>query len=327
MDKYIQRFPEQLTEALQIVEQANLPAWPRKPLSVVITGMGGSGIGAVIVRSLIGKSLRIPFLVVNNYNIPVWCNADTLVICSSYSGNTEETIAAYQDAVAKGCMTACVTTGGKLLAFAQQTSMPTIKIPGGMPPRSCVGYSIVGQLALLAHAGIIEDNWKQHISGVAQFLQESGADIRSQAKQLASLLQPFIPIIYSDQLMSGVAVRWKQQLNENAKVHAFDHTIPEMNHNELVAYVEPDQRFCPIFLRHSFEHARIQERFAYTMELMDDKTGSLCEVEATGEGIWQQIFSLLHFGDWLSVELAAIRGVDPIDIAILEQLKSALGKA
>lgn len=327
MDKYIQRFPEQLIEALRIAETTQFQALPATPKSVVITGMGGSGIGAVIVRSLVGKSLKIPFLVVNNYALPVWCNAETLVICSSYSGNTEETLAAYQDAIKKGCMTACVTTGGELLQLAQQSKMPTMVIPGGMPPRSCVGYSIVGQLALLAHAGIIERGWEKHIQGVADFLQSSSADIRSQAKQLATLLEPFIPIIYSDQILSGVAVRWKQQLNENAKIHAFDHVIPEMNHNELVAYVDQDQRFCPIFLRHSFEHHRIQERFAYTMELMDEKTGSLCEVEATGEGIWQQIFSLLHFGDWLSVELAAIRQVDPIDIAILDQLKSALGKA
>lgn len=327
MDKYIQRFPEQLLDALRIIREAQLPALPRVPKSVVITGMGGSGIGAVIVRTLISRELRIPFVAVNNYAVPGWCNADTLVICSSYSGNTEETLAAFRDAQSKGCMLACVTTGGQLYQEAQTLQIPIVLIPGGMPPRSCVGYSICGQLALLTHAGIISNSWPLHMEGVAAFLTDNGEEIRSQATQLAEMLQPYIPIIYSDALLSGVAVRWKQQLNENAKIHAFDHVIPEMNHNELVAYVDADARFCPIFLRHDYEHVRIQERMAYTMELMDGKTGSVCEVAASGEGLWQQIFSLIHFGDWLSVALADIRKVDPIDITILEQLKSALGKA
>lgn len=327
MDKYIQRFPDQLLEGLRIAENTVWSSLPRQPKQVVITGMGGSGIGAVIVRSLIGNHLSVPFATANNYRLPRWCNPDTLVICSSYSGNTEETLAAFEDARALGCMIACVTTGGKLLELAQAGDLPTIVIPGGMPPRSCVGYSIIGQLAVLQHAGVITADWRGRIQSAAHFLASAGASLRSEAQALAQQIAPYIPVIYSDILLSGVAVRWKQQINENAKMHAFDHTLPEMDHNELVAYVLPDPRCCAVFLRHSYDHPRMQQRFTLTKELMEGKAGCVLEVQARGEDIYAQLFSLIHLGDWLSVELAAIRGVDPIDITILEQLKTALGRS
>lgn len=326
MDKYIDRFPDQLLEAVRIAQATEVFTLPRHPAHIVISGMGGSGIGAVIVRSLVGGSLKVPYAVVNNYAVPQWCNADTLVICSSYSGNTEETLASMEDARKKGCMIACVTTGGAMLQIARDNGYPVVIIPGGMPPRSCLGYSVVGQLCLLHYAGMIDNSWQDAIVRTAHFLRAHTQDLRNSAKEIAKHLQHTIPVIYADGFLSGVAVRWKQQLNENAKMHAFDHVIPEMNHNELVAYDKTDERFSAVFLRSGFEHPRIAQRFSLTEELIRPKTGYTTTVHATGDDRFCQLFSLIHLGDWLSVELAILNGADPIDIAILDWLKAALAK-
>lgn len=325
MDKYIAGFPEQLHEALRIVDAATGLNFSQRPTSVIISGMGGSGIGGILVRTLVSKQLTVPYAVVNNYALPAWAGPGTLVICSSYSGNTEETLTSLADAQAKGCSIACVTTGGKLLEIARQNGYPVITVPPGRPPRSSVGYSIVGQLSLLEAAGVIDSAWRNIISSTAQWLAEQSESLREAAYTLAGKIGDTIPILYTDALFNAVGVRWKQQINENAKMHCFHHVIPEMNHNELVAYDKKDDRFSVIFIRNSFEHPQLKKRFQYTAELMSGKTGYITTVQATGDNPYQQIFGMLHFGDWISVALAERNRVDPIDIAILDRLKSALG--
>jgi len=324
MDKYIQRFPEQLRAGLEIARQSSGFKLPRTPKQIVISGMGGSGIGGLVVRSLVGRQLPVPLAVVHNYTLPGWCNEDTLVICSSYSGNTEETLATFADAQRRSCMTACVTTGGELLSLAERFDAPLIVLPGGMPPRTCLGYSVNALLILLQYAGLLDGSWQEDILSTAAFLEQKKSAIRKKAKEIAPQITQTIPVIYSDAILEPVALRWKQQLNENAKMHCFQHSIPEMNHNELVAYVQQDTRCSAIFLRHGEEHPRVAKRMQLSMELIRPKTSCLFEITAEGNNKMQQLFHLIHTGDWLSYELSLLRGVDAVDISILESLKAAL---
>lgn len=326
MDKYIQQFPEQLAHALQIVAQTPGFQLPRVPKHVVTSGMGGSGIGSVIARTLISQNLQVPMAFSSDYRLPGWTNADTLVLCNSYSGNTEETLSAMQFALDRGCMVVCVTSGGKMLDIAKEKQLPVVVIPGGRPPRSCIGYSVIAQLWLLEQCGITNNSWQASMHNTIAFLRENMPVIREQAEALAEEIDGSIPVIYSDALLAGTAVRWKQQLNENAKIHAFNHVLPEMNHNELVAYYHPDHRVKVICLRHSPENPRTAKRFTLMEELIQGKAGSVITVLATGPTLYEQIFGLIHLGDWLSIALAERKGVDPLDIDMLEWLKKALDK-
>ena len=326
MDKYIQQFPEQLVDALRIVDSTAAFQLPRTPKHVITSGMGGSGIGSAIVRTLISQQLTVPFAFSSDYRLPGWTNSDTLVLCSSYSGNTEETLSAMQFALDRGCMVVCVTSGGKMLEIAKEKNLPVVIIPGGRPPRSSIGYSIIAQLFLLQHCGIIDNSWHASMEKCIAFIHENMPVIREQAESLAVEIDGSIPVIYSDALLAGTAVRWKQQLNENAKIHAFTHVVPEMNHNELVAYYHPDHRINVICLRHAPENPRTAKRFSLMEELIQGKAGSIITVLATGPTLFEQIFGLIHLGDWLSVALAERKGVNPLDIEMLEWLKKALDK-
>jgi glucose/mannose-6-phosphate isomerase len=189
MDKYIDRFPQQLLEAVEIGLTASDFKLQNPLHHIVISGMGGSGIGGLLIKDLLKQRLKIPIEVINDYTLPLHCGENTLVICSSYSGNTEETLATFDQALRKKCMIACVTTGGKLLEKAVKNNLPHIVIPGGMPPRSCLGYSTVAQLFVLKCAGIINDYFIEEIKDAAHLLINKRDDIQLSAKTLADQLQ------------------------------------------------------------------------------------------------------------------------------------------
>jgi len=324
MDKYIDRFPKQLLEALAI--GTNLPDidCPRPVNNIVIAGMGGSGIGGLLLKDFLKPTLAIPIEVVNDYNLPACCNENTLLICSSYSGNTEETLSAFAQAIVGNCMIACVTSGGKLATLAQQHNFPVVTIPGGMPPRTCLGYSSVAQLFILLRAGVINDTFIKSIEQAAALLTSAKETIHQTAKSVAGLVCNTIPIVYADIAINAAALRLKQQINENAKMLCFNHALPEMNHNELVAYFEKHENLSVIYLRHSAEHPKTANRFKLVEELINDKIGCSATISADGDSFLEHIFYLIHVGDWLSYYLAELHGVDPIKIEMLDWLKIAL---
>ena len=326
MDKYIDRFPQQLLEAVEIGLKVPDFKPAREVRHIVVSGMGGSGIGGLMLKDLLSATLSIPLEVVNDYYLPASCNENTLVICSSYSGNTEETLSAFNEALERNCMIACVTTGGKLLQLAQTHQLPVIIIPGGMPPRSCLGYSTVSQLFVLKCAGIISDSFITEIKNTAAFLTSNKFDIQLQAKSIADQLQQGFPIIYGDVHISAVVLRWKQQINENSKMFCFSHVLPEMNHNELVAYFEANKQANIVYLRHPGEHPQTAKRFELVKELIQPKSGCNVTVHAEGVSFTEQLFHLIHVGDWVSVYLAQLKGIDPIKIDMLDWLKTALEK-
>lgn len=324
MDKYINRFSQQLTDAIAIGEKIP-PLHVRNEIrQIIISGMGGSGIGGGFVKDITFHSLTMPVIVLNDYNLPAYANENTLVICSSYSGNTEETISCLREALNKKCMICAVTSGGRVEEIARENNLPLVKIPGGMPPRSCLGYSLVAQLYLLYRFQLIGENTIGDLKTVVAFLDKHENDIQDKAKNIAQKLDGKIPLIYTGTSISALGIRWKQQINENSKRHCFTGLVPEMNHNELVAFEETRHDLAIILLRNISDHPRIQLRFELIKKLLAEKGFALTELFSQGDSYIHQLMYFIHLGDWVSYFLANMHETDPLDIEILNKLKRLL---
>lgn len=324
MDKYIDRFPEQLIEALAIGENIAEINAERQIHNIIISGMGGSGIGGAFVQEFVNNELPIPLSIVHDYNIPAYAGENTLLICCSYSGNTEETLSVFEQGLEKKCFIICITTGGKLKEYAEREHLPLVLIPGGMPPRTCVGYSLVAQLSVLHKMGFINSDYITEIKRAADLLLRSGADIRSKAKIIAEKIKDTIPVIYTAAPMQNVGMRLKQQINENAKMFCFANTIPEMNHNELVAFYESNLNISVIYLRDKSASKQINKRFDLCAELIRPKVLLAAEFYAEGTTHFEKVLYLVHLGDWMSYYLSELKSVDAIKIQSLDWLKTEL---
>jgi len=255
MKKLVENFPNQLAEALQIAGNSKISVG-KNIQNVLITGLGGSGIGGTIVSELANKQSKIPVSVSKDYFIPSFVNENTLVIVSSYSGNTEETLSAMQQAMEKKAQITCITSGGKVKELAEKNGYDLIVIPGGNPPRSCLGYSLVQLLHVLEAKLILSFNYKRQIEETISLITGKKADIQKDAKVYAEKLNKKIPVIYCLGATEGVAVRFRQQINENSKMLCWHHVIPEMNHNELVGWTEKNENLAVCILRTSFDYER-----------------------------------------------------------------------
>jgi glucose/mannose-6-phosphate isomerase len=294
---------------------------------VVISGLGGSGIGASIVQDLLSGTAKVPIIINKTYHLPAFANHETLFIAVSYSGNTEETLSALEMALTKNCQIAGISSGGRLLALGNEKSFPVLQIPGGNPPRSMLGYSLIGLLGILGTMGIVDFNSiKQAISTFSASLENDLlSDIQSQTQVLAKSISDKIPVVYASTGTAAIATRWRQQLNENAKMPGWDGEVPEMNHNELVGWAGGDKNFAVLMLKTAFDYVRNQKRNALAASKLSEIT-NVYEIEAIGTTHFEQLLYLIHYGDWLSYYLSEIRQVDIMDIAIIDFLKSSLEK-
>lgn len=236
MDQLIARFTGQLEEAMEIGRNANI----RKPVNpiehIYVAGLGGSGIGADFVSAFIKNECKIPFLVGKGYQVPAYVGPHTLAIASSYSGNTEETLISYEQLKSQGAHIICVASGGKLIEKATADGYDYIRVPSDWPsPRACLGYSVLAQLWILNHLGIISESAIHSVQSSISMLRTHTDEIKSEAEAIAKRLHGKLPIIYIEDRMEPVAVRLRQQINENSKALCWHHVIPEMNHNELSA--------------------------------------------------------------------------------------------
>ena len=246
MDQLIANFTKQLTEAIEIGKAATLTRPEFPSTQIIVSGLGGSGIGANLVSEIVANDLRIPMAVNKDYSIPFYVNKNTLFIVSSYSGNTEETLSALQQAMNRKCKIVCVSSNGKVVELAEQHGYDHIKIPGGMPPRSCLGFSFVQQLFIIHKLGHISDQFVGQLGSAIEMLDNEEDAIREKAREIAKQLNGTIPIIYSSAHMESVAVRFRQQVNENSKMLCWHHVIPEMNHNELVGWRKQDDSWAVV---------------------------------------------------------------------------------
>ncbi|MBL0316588.1 MAG: bifunctional phosphoglucose/phosphomannose isomerase [Flavobacteriales bacterium] len=326
MKKLVEAFPNHLREALNIGRAANLVKPDRKISNIVISGLGGSGIGGKIVSQLVADKLSVPIVCTNDYVLPEFVSNETLVIISSYSGDTEETVAALHEAVVKGAEIACVTSGGKIGAYAKENGLNVIFIPGGNPPRSMFGYSSVQLFFVLKAYEFIDNYFEKEIENSIQLIESEISGIRAESKKIAEQIVTRIPILYSEALYEGVAIRWRQQVNENSKMLCWHHVFPEMNHNELVGWTGGDNRVAVVILRNNDDHKRSQIRMELCKKLMGEKCNTIIEAWSKGSTRIERSMYLIHLGDWLSIDLAELRNEDAVAIPAIVFLKNELSK-
>jgi len=328
-------FPDQCVHALALGEQWRLPSLRRKPNLVVIAGMGGSAAGGDMIAALLRQVCAAPIVVCRDYELPPQANRNSLVFVVSYSGDTEETVAAYKDALRRGATVAGIASGGKLARLWRRDQTSWCAIPAGQPPRSASGYLFFPILKALQRFGIGREFIAQEpelLAVLRKIAQANGPErpLRSNpAKQLAVSLAGRVPVIYGAGHFTGsVAIRWKNQMNENAKVPAFANLLPELDHNELVGWEglgEMPHHFLGIYLRDKGEHPRVALRFKFTRQVLENRL-EIVEQHSQGEGALARLLSLSYMADFASVYLALLYGTDPCAIRGIVTLKGLLGK-
>jgi glucose/mannose-6-phosphate isomerase len=322
--------PEHLRDALWRVESAIMNEWDT-PGGLVVAGMGGSAIGGALARAALGDHASRPIFVTRAYGLPPWTTPETTVLCASYSGNTEETLACYESASALGAQRVVVTTGGRLAELARADRVPVIPLPGGFQPRAAVAYMTVAALEVAALCGVgprLTSEIDVAASHAEQLVAEWGPDAPedSLAKEIASTLLGSAPVIAGAGLTAPIAYRWKTQINENAKLPCFAHELPELDHNEIVGWegAQDVGRFAAVFLDDSDAHPRVKARMELTRKLIADNATASLHVETRGQTTIERVFSLVLLGDLVSLYLAVLRGVDPGPVEVLDQLKAEL---
>ena len=258
------KFPRQCEDALFIAERVEIKAsYKKNYANIVFTGLGGSAIGADIIKGYIGDEIDIPIFVNRNYSLPKFVNSSTLVFAVSYSGNTEETLAAYAEAVKRGANIVVITSGGKLRELAQKNKNILVVIPGGYPPRCALGYSFIPGVTILSKLGIVKSK-KEEIKKSAQFLDNMqkkelspNAKGKNIAKNIAKKIYKRFTAIYASSTLESIATRWRGQLAENAKTLSSSHVLPEMNHNEIVGWAYPKK-----LLKDSMPSKKIRNQIA-----------------------------------------------------------------
>lgn len=328
--------PEQMAKAFKMAGGWNVPVDLFPDIrNVVVVGMGGSAIGGDIARSLLASEMLVPFEICRNYVLPEYVDDETLVIASSYSGNTEETLAAVDDALDRSAMIVALTTGGLLEEVAQLNEIPRIKLPAGLQPRAAIGYSFVPLLVFLEKVGLVK-NVGERIQATIAHLRESrsrmtedGSSATNPAKQLAGLLQGKLPLIYAGPTLTDVvASRWKAQICENAKTLAFANVYPEFNHNEIVGLAnlsdELKEQLIIINLRGIDDHEKNSIRMDIVKQLLEEQDLMVIDLWATGETELERMFNLIQMGDFVSYYLAVLNEKDPTPVDVIENLKKEL---
>jgi glucose/mannose-6-phosphate isomerase len=326
MYQLIKDFPEQILRAVEIGEKATLNTKFDGPIkNIVVSGLGGSGIGGNLLGELLREDLSIPVVVNKGYQLPAFVDASTLLILCSYSGNTEETVSCANQALAKGLKPVCITSGGKLEDIAVKNALDLIKIPAGFPPRCCLGYSATQLFFVLKHYGLIDGEFKDSLIRVASFLEVEQHKIMTEAEVLANKVVRRVVIAYADEKYESTVLRLKQQINENSKMHCWHNVVPELNHNELVGWRERNDNLAILFFRASDEYKRNTHRLEFTKEVVKSVSHNVHEVHALGNDTFEKHFFLIHFGDWLSYYLGIQQGYDPTEIEVLIKLKNHMG--
>jgi glucose/mannose-6-phosphate isomerase len=324
--------PEHLRDALWRVESANLTAQD-SPGGLVVAGMGGSAIGGALASAVLGDRASRPITTARDYALPPWTTPDTTVLCASYSGTTEETLAAYDAAGALGARRIVCTTGGQLAESARADGVPVIPLPGAYQPRAAIGYALVVALEVAALAGICE-RLHTEIDVAAAHAEKLVADWGpdapedSMAKRLARALHGTTPQIAGAGLTVPIAYRWKTQINENAKMPAFAAELPELDHNEIVGWEGAQElgRFSAVMLDDCDLHPRVRARIELTRQMIEPQAVAAERVDTVGETRVERLISLILLGDLVSIYLAALKGVDPAAITSLNRLKGALAE-
>ena len=331
MKKLIEGFTQQLAHALKVGAAVDFVRPGSDIRNILITGMGGSGIGANLVESLTFGRVHVPITVSKGYNIPQFVSPHTLFIALSYSGDTEETIAAVQKGMLKRAHIICVTSGGKLLEIAKEYNLYYIQVPANDShgSRAKLGYMLISLLYVLYHTNLFGAAFIKETENAIEYLNRGEKAIQSEAELIAKKLRGKLPIIYCDERLRAMALRFQNQLNENAKQMAHVNTFPEMNHNEIVGWRFPEtvlQQSQVIYLYSDHDHERTEKRMEICREVFEKRSNPIIDIVAEGASLLEQYYYLVHLTDWISYFLAKENGVDADTVEAVDFLKSEMAK-
>jgi len=313
MLQVIKDFPKQCKEALGLPKGISTS---EDVNNIIITGMGGSAVGGDLLKIYLNNS-SIPIHVNRDYKLPNFVNENSLVFAVSYSGNTEETLSALNDAKQRNAQIIGITSGGKLAEECEKI----IKIPSGLQPRAALGYLFFPVLGVLHNSNIARvknDDLNEMLNILKQI---DKFDV--QGEELSKKLKEKIPIIYASEALGAIAFRWKTQINENAKMPAFYNVFSEMNHNEIAGYKSMDRKFAAVIIRDKYDNDRVKKRMDICKEIMEEHI-DVEEVETQGESLLARMFSTIYLGDYVSYHMALLNRVDPSPVEIIEALKKKL---
>ena len=332
----IKSLPNQIKESIEIINEYKFKIKDFKNInSVLIVGMGGSAIGGDIVNSIISDCSKIPFQVIRDYNLPNWVNENTLVICVSYSGNTEETLSCFDEAINRKSLIVGITSGGKLQQKLNSYNLDSILIPKDKPPRACIGYVSILILLVLEKNNIVNISSEKYLFDTSSKLENltntfAKAENSNPTFGLAKKIYKTIPIIYGDfRYTSSIALRWRGQIEENSKMISFHNSIPEMNHNEIVGYENNNDFFDKlsiIWLKDKKINIRNLLRQKFSSDILSESISKQFEIESHGESLIERIFYLIYWGDWLSFWLAIFHKTNPSPVRKIEKLKKKLAR-
>ena len=297
---------------------------------VLVTGLGGSAISADLMQNFLRDELTLPYFVNRNYFLPKFADENTLVVVSSYSGNTEETVEVFEAALKRNCAIVCISTGGKVEKIAVENKIPVVKIFPGLQPRYALGLSFFSLLKIFQELGLIE-NHDAVVNEIIKMWSEMGQELSSEnnkAYNLAQELTGFIPVIYSAaDITSAVGYRLKCQVNENSKLHAFHNVIPELNHNEIIgweSFTEKQFNAKVIAIIDEEYHPQVKRRFEITQELARKNGVEIISLQSSRQNFKLRLMELIYLGDWITYYLAVLRGYDPTEIDNINILKKRL---
>ncbi len=326
MERLITAFPDNMMEALKIGQDA-VQNFHIKPVrNVLIAGLGGSGIGGKIMSQIVWDNCKVPVNFTQDYQVPAWVDEHTLFIACSYSGNTEETLSALEFAMQKNAQIACITAGGKVKTMAGLEKFNVIEIPAGQPPRTSLGYNAMQHLFVLGAYGLINLPFEKNIEDSIHLLRKEQSQMKVEAAAIAKKISGTIPVIYSDSHFEGVAVRFRQQINENAKMLCWHHALPEMNHNELVGWAGGNKNLSVLLMRTDEDHPGTSKRMDLSLEIIHKYTDKIVELHAKGNSRLEKSYYLIHLTDWVSYYLSLERKVDPVEIEVIDYFKKELAK-
>ena len=332
----VERFADQCREGWEIGRAATgLPAADGID-SIAILGMGGSGVSGDVVQSIVEPRLAVPYRVIKSYGpLPEWVGRNTLVFAVSYSGSTEETVAALEEAHSRGCRAVTISSGGPLAEMAREYGLAHVSIPTGLQPRASLGYLTLPILAVLVEIGLVPqmqddiDEAVEVLADIASRCHRKRPLDENPAKQLASRIQGRVPVVYGGPgLGATAAYRFKCDLNEYGKTPAFWHVIPELDHNEIVGWGggldDLTRNFVLVLLRDTDEHDRIKLRFTITRSLIEDSVADVVEISSEGTGVIARLLSLVLITQLAAIYVGLGYGIDPGPVDVIQKLKSEL---
>lgn len=336
MFNVLKEFDQQVSNAYELAEKVvlrNINSGRIK--NVVITGLGGSAIGGDLVRNIALGELKVPLIVNRHYTLPAFVGRDTLVIVSSYSGNTEETISAYKEAMKLKAQIICITSGGEVRKMAEKYKHSLFLIPQGYQPRCALGYNFISMWMALTKLKLVSKKTVE-FKNIVKILKKNSTIytipdiVTNNALRIATVLKGKLPIIYSSvDNLEAVNLRWRGQLSENAKILAYGNFYPEMNHNELVGWKLNKnilKNIVVIFLEDPDDHKRVKTRMAITKRIYKQYSDNIISLSSKENTKLERIFDLIYLGDWISYYLAILNNIDPTPVEIINYLKSKLAK-